>query len=198
VGGNNVPAPTLRQLTGVFLRVGNTTFGGGVPTIAALQRELVERHGWLSQEDYALAFSLARVTPGTNVIAFCAATGARILGLRGALAATLSETGPSAVLALLMTQGYETWRGNAWVMAGVAGTIAAVAGMMWASVWSILKPHLKDRGSALRGLVITLGAFAAVWKVGLSPVSVIGLAAVVGLLWKEPVRETVPAPEAKS
>src|SRR6202043_3951779 len=110
---------TVRQLTGVFLRVGNSTFGGGTPTIAALQRELVERHNWLSPEDYALAFSLARVTPGTNVIAFCAATGARILGLRGALAATLSETGPSAILALLMTQGFVTWRHLHWGMAGL-------------------------------------------------------------------------------
>ncbi len=88
-----MPAPTLRKLTGVFLRVGNTTFGGGLPTMAALQRELVEENKWLSMEDYALAFSLARVTPGTNVIAFCAATGARIMGWRGALAATLAETG---------------------------------------------------------------------------------------------------------
>jgi hypothetical protein len=116
-----VPSPSLRKLTGVFLRVGNTTFGGGLPTMAALQRELVDENKWLSMEDYALAFSLARVTPGTNVIAFCAATGARIMGWRGALAATLAETGPSAVLAILMTQGYETWRSNAWVMAGVYG-----------------------------------------------------------------------------
>ena len=181
-----MPAPTLRKLTGVFLRIGNTTFGGGMPTIAALQRELVEKRGWLSSEDYGLAFSLARVTPGTNVIAFCAAAGAQIMGLRGALAGTLAETVPSAVLAVLMTQGYETWRGNAWVMAGVAGTIAAVAGMMWASIWSMVRPHLKGVGSAVRGLAITLGAFAAVWKFGLSPVSVIGLAAVVGWLWKEP------------
>jgi len=74
-----VPAPTLRQLTGVFFRIGNTTFGGGLPTMAALQREFVEQHHWLTPEDYALAFSLARITPGTNVIAFCAASGARIL-----------------------------------------------------------------------------------------------------------------------
>ncbi len=114
-----MPAPTLRKLTGVFLRIGNTTFGGGLPTIAALQRELVEQHVWLSPEDYALAFSLARITPGTNVIAFCAAAGARIMGVRGALAGVLAETAPSAVLAVLMTQGYETWRTNAWVMAGV-------------------------------------------------------------------------------
>ena len=181
-----MPAPTLRRLTGVFFRIGNTTFGGGLPTIAALQRELVEQRRWLSPEDYALAFSLARITPGTNVIAFCAAAGARILGLRGALAGVLSETAPSAVLAVLMTQGYETWRTNAWVMAGVGGTIAAVAAMMWSSIWYLVKPHFKRRANALRALVITLGAFTAVWKFGLGPLPVIGIAVVVGLLWKEP------------
>jgi len=192
-----VAPPTLRQLTGVFLRIGNTTFGGGLPTIAALQRELVEENHWLTWEDYALAFSLARVTPGTNVIAFCAAAGARILGIRGALAAILAETAPSAVLAVLMTQGYETWRSNAWVMAGVAGTIAAVAGMMWASVWYIVRPYFTDVGSALRGSLIALGAFFAFWKLGLGPVTVIGLAAVVGLLWKEPASEGTLPPETE-
>ena len=137
-----MPAPTLRKLPGVFLRVGNTTFGGGLPTMAALQRELVEDNRWLSLEDYALAFSLARVTPGTNVIAFCAATGARIMGWRGALAATLAETGPSAVLAILMTQGYESWRSNTWVVPGVAGTIAPRAGSMCASPWPMRRPDL--------------------------------------------------------
>ena len=191
-----MPAPTLRKLAGIFLRIGNTTFGGGIPTIAALQRDLVEQRGWLSQEDYALAFSLARVTPGTNIIAFCAAAGARILGFRGALAATLAETGPSAVLAILMTQGYETWRTNAWVMAGLTGTIAAVAGMMWASIWSIVRPHFENWRNALRSLIITLGAFAAVTKLGLGPLSVIGLAVIVGLLWKEPPAKERPPQEA--
>jgi chromate transporter len=192
-----VPAPTLRKLTGVFLRIGNTTFGGGLPTIVALQRELVEQRGWLSLEDYALAFSLARVTPGTNVIAFCAAAGARIMGLRGALAGALSETVPSAGLAVLMTQGYETWRTNAWVMAAVAGTIAAVAGMMWASIWYIVKPYFNDRNSIFRGLVITLGALSAVWKLGFGPLSVIGLAVIVGLLWKESEGKPAPPQEAE-
>jgi chromate transporter len=181
-----VPAPTLRKLTGVFLRVGNTTFGGGLPSIAALQRELVEQRRWLSPEDYALAFSLARITPGTNIIAFCAAAGARIMGLRGAVAGVLAETAPSAILAILMTQGYETWRTNAWVMAGLGGTIAAVAAMMWSSIWFLLKPHFKTHAIAFRALVITLSAFAAVWKFGLGPLPVIGIAVVVGLLWKEP------------
>jgi chromate transporter len=186
VPGNHVAEPTLRKLTGIFLRVGNTTFGGGLPTIAALQRELVEQREWLSPEDYALAFSLARVTPGTNVIAFCAAAGAQILGFWGALAGALAETVPSAILAVLMTQGYESWRTNAWVMAGISGTIAAVAGMMWASIYSLVRPHFRGLKRALRGAAITLAAFLAIWRFGLGPLSIIGLAAIVGLLWEEP------------
>jgi chromate transport protein ChrA len=117
--------------------------------------------------------------------------------MRGALAAMLAETAPSAVLAVLMTQGYETWRSNAWVMAGVAGTIAAVAGMMWASVWYIVRPYFTHLGSALRGSLIVLGAFFAFWKLGLGPVTVIGLAAVVGLLWEEPAGEAARPPETE-
>ena len=179
-------APTLGKLTSVFFRIGNTTFGGGPPTMAALQREFVDREKWLSPEEYALAFSLARVTPGTNIIAFCAATGAQILGLRGALTGVFSETLPSAMLAVLMTQGYESWRTNAIVMAGVAATIAAVVGMMWSAVWWLVAPYWGGVQRSLRATAITGGAFLALWKLGLSPLQIIGLAAVAGLMWKEP------------
>jgi hypothetical protein len=43
-----------------------------------------------------------------------------------------------------------------------------------------------------------LGAFAAVWKFGLGPLPVIGIAVVVGLLWKEPAGEKAPPREARS
>ncbi len=178
--------PTLRKLTGIFLRIGNTTFGGGLPTMAALQRELVEQRAWLTPEDYGLAFSLARVTPGTNVIAFCAAAGAQILGFWGAVAGALSETVPSAILAVLMTQGYESWRTNAWVMAGISGTIAAVAGMMWSAIYSLVRPHFRGVTQALRAAAITAAAFLAIWKFGLGPLAIIILAAIVGLAWEEP------------
>jgi chromate transporter len=181
--------PTLARLSWVYLRIGNTTFGGGTPTMAALQRELIERKGWITADDFALAYSLARVTPGTNILAFCAATGARILGLRGALVAVLAVTLPSAALAVLITMGYESWRSSATVMAAVGGTVAAVAGMMWASVWLLVSPHLGRLMHVLRAIVFTGGAFLAVWKLALTPVPVIALAALIGFLWKEPKTE---------
>lgn len=186
-----MPRPTLAGLTGVFLKVGNTTFGGGPPTMAALEREFVERYRWLSPEDYGLAFALARVTPGTNVMAFCAATGWQILGWGGALAGALSPTLPSAVIAVLITVGYESWRANPLALAVINGTVAGVAGMMLATVVSLVKPHtagLRGPGfiRTVRAIAISGGAFLSLWKFGLSPLEIIALAAVAGLLWQDP------------
>ena len=66
--------PQLTAVTRLFLRVGVTIFGGGDPTIAILQREFYKRE-WLSPEKVGIAFGLARLTPGTNVLALCAAAG---------------------------------------------------------------------------------------------------------------------------
>jgi chromate transporter len=171
--------PSLAALARLYLKIGNTTFGGGDPTMAMLQRELIGRE-WITPEDFALAYSLARVTPGTNVLAFCAATGARILGLAGAFTAVLTVTLPSAILAVLLTRGFESWRGHPWATAAIGGTVAAVSGMMWASVWSLVKPYL-----GLRVVLFTGGAFLAAWKFHVTPVPVILVAAVAGYLWTE-------------
>lgn len=178
--------PTLGRVGRAYLRIGNSTFGGGMPTMVALERELVERQGWLKREDFVIAFALARITPGTNVLAFCAATGAKILGIRGALAGVLAVTVPSAALAVLLTRGYESWRLNGTVMAAVAGTVAAVIGMMWASVWLLVRPYVGGLRRTLRTALFAGGAFIALWKFGITPVPIIAVSALIGFLWKDP------------
>jgi chromate transporter len=171
--------PSLGALTRLYLKIGNTTFGGGDPTMALLQRELVGR-GWITRTDFALAYSLARITPGTNVLAFCAATGARVLGLAGAFAAVLAVTLPSAVLAVALTKGFEAWRAHPLAMAALGGTVASVTGMMLASVWTLIKPYI-----GWRALVYAGGAFVAAWKFHITPVPVIVAAALLGYVLPE-------------
>jgi chromate transporter len=177
--------PPLARLARVFFVIGNTTFGGGNPTMAALQRELVERRRWITQEDYAIAYALARITPGTNVLAFCAAVASRILGLPGAIAAVLAVTVPSAILAILITQGCESWRTNSTVMAAIGGTVAAVAGMMWSSVWLLVVPYIGKFWKTIRALLFFGGAFLAAWRFGITPIPVIAVATLAGVLWPE-------------
>ena len=66
--------PSLLKLFLSYLRVTNLTFGGGTITMAALHTELVSLRKWLTQEKYATVYALARITPGTNMLAFCAGT----------------------------------------------------------------------------------------------------------------------------
>lgn|SRR5581483_4692361 len=186
-------SPSVKKLTEIFLRIGNTTFGGGYVTIGMLGRELVEMRKWVSVEKFDLAFALARVTPGTNLIAFCAAIGALICGVAGAVAAVVASTAPSSALAVLIMQGFESWQGNRIAMAAIGGTVAAVAGMMWSTIWVILRPHVGGPGwkGVTRNLQVALiagGAFLASYVFEITPLPIIAFGTLAGFLWKDPKR----------
>ncbi len=176
---------SLKRLTWIFLRVGNLTFGGGDPSMAALQSELVHTRGWLDEETYALIYGLARITPGTNLVAFSAAAGWKILGWAGALSAVLSMTVPPAICVVLLTIGYQAWNSNTLAMAAIGGTLAAANGMMATSAWQLLAPQI-GRGHRLRAAVLCVAALVASLRFSMSPIAVLGLAALVGLFWRTP------------
>lgn len=178
-------SPRLREIGWLFLRIGNTTFGGGDPTMAALHREMVERLGWITAEQYGLCFSLARITPGTNVLAFCAASAWLAGRWAGAIVAVTAACVPSAVLAVVLVHSYEAWSANAAVRAAVGGMTASVVGMMLASALLLFRSQTRDAGLA-RGLLITVGSAVLVGWLGWSPVPVLALAAAAGAFWKEP------------
>jgi len=187
--------PSLKKLTEIFFRIGNTTFGGGYVTIGMLGRELVNTRRWISSEKFDLAFALSRVTPGTNLIAFCAAVGALICGVAGAVAAVVALTAPSSALAVLIMQGFESFQGNRVAMAAIGGTVAAVAGMMWATIWTILKPHVGGAtwNGMMRNVQVVLiagGAFVASRIFGVTPLPIILAGTVIGLLWMEAPKDT--------
>ena len=183
-------APSVRKLAEIFFRVGNTTFGGGYVTIGMLGRELVEARRWISAEKFDLAFALARVTPGTNLLAFCAAVGALVCGVAGAVAAVVALTAPSSALAVVILQGFESFQGNRIAMAAIGGTVAAVAGMMWSTIWVILRPHTGGltRSGFIRNLQVVLiagGGFAASRIFGFTPLPIILAGTLIGFLWKD-------------
>ncbi|MDQ6760309.1 MAG: chromate transporter [Acidobacteriota bacterium] len=171
--------PGLLQLASLFLRVGNTTVGGGDPTIAALQRELTGR-GWLDRDQFAIAYGLSRLTPGTNMLAFCAAAGWYVLGTAGALAGVLAVTIPSSVLVVWLTGICELSNRLPWLHAMIEATIAAALGIMLAAVLSLVRGQI-SKEDWMQPALVAASAFA-LRQLGLSPVVVIGLAALCGIL----------------
>lgn len=166
------------SLAAVFLRIGNLTFGGGDPAMAALQRELVGRRAWLSQDEYTLVWSLARVTPGTNIVAFCAGSGWLLAGLGGAMIAVIASCLPSAVLTYWLAVAERQWQSHPWVASALRGIAAAVAGMMLAGALMLLEPAWRA-GKLARALPVTLAAALASYA-GSSPVVVLAVTAAIG------------------
>lgn len=173
--------PLLRNIASVFLRVGNTTFGGGDPTIAVLEREF-DRRGWLSPEQFTLAYGLARVTPGTNVLAFCAGAAWMMAGIAGAILAVLAVTVPSAVLAVWITQLCAAGNSNRWAHAAIAGAISAAVGAMFAAALYLVRMQI-DKGNAVLSVVIAAASFGMARFLPFSPIEVLAIAAVAGLVW---------------
>lgn len=173
---------TLGRVTAIFLRIGNLTFGGGEPTIAALQRELVTSRKWLTPEQYALAYSLARITPGTNVLAFCAGIAWSMLGWRGAVACLVAGTVPSAVIVVLLTRMLDASGHHPFAATVLLAVLAAAVGLMLASAWLLIRPQL-NVSAWPRAVVLVVGSFLASWKLGFSPIVVLALGALVGFLW---------------
>lgn len=178
-----MPPPSLRQLTAVFLRYGNWTFGGGSATVAVLHTELIDRRKWVNREAFTLSFGLARLTPGTNLLSFAAGIGWLLRGFSGAAAALLAGSIPCSLIALLVTALYESWSKNRFVVVGLRGALAAAVGVMIATGWTLIRPY-RSSVSTLRLIVFTGGGLA--FGLGaISPIRVIFGAAIVGLLWPE-------------
>ena len=105
--------------------------------MAALHRELVVSRGWLTPERYALIYSLARATPGTNLLAFCAGIGWQLARWTGALVAVLSASIPCAAAVVWFTYVYSLWRSNPLAMSAIYAAVyipSLAAALMWALI----------------------------------------------------------------
>jgi chromate transport protein ChrA len=175
--------PSLRALGALYLRAGNLTFGGGDVITATLQRELVHTRGWLTMDQYGLAQSLAKITPGTGSLAFCAATAWMLRRWAGACVAVLVASAPPAAFVVLLTWGFTAVSGNRPGRLVLAAVLASAVGMMWAGAWLIVRPQLRAR-TWIRTVVLAVAGFLALALWSISPIQILIGAALIGALWK--------------
>jgi chromate transporter len=177
--------PSLHQIAGVFARYANFTLGGGSATIAVIHAEIIGKRRWVSEEQFGLAFALCRLTPGTNLLAFCVGIGWILRRWFGAVVALLAASTPCTLIVVALTILFSRWQDNAYAQAAIRGAVAAAVAITVKTVWTIAHPHYRP-GNRMRVISIGGTAFALHVFGGIPPVDVLLIATVIGFLLPEP------------
>lgn len=102
---------SLRQLFGVFAKIGAFTIGGGYAMISLIQNEIVRRN-WLSEDDFSELITLAQTAPGLLAVNISIFTGFRLRGVKGSIVATLASILPSFLIILAIAMAFSGFQDN--------------------------------------------------------------------------------------
>jgi chromate transporter len=130
------PGPTSTgDLFFTFNRLALQGFGG---VLAVAQRELVERKGWLSREEFVEMLALSQVLPGPNVVNLGLMLGDRFFGLKGALSAVAGMLAVPLVIVLVLTAAYAEFSRLAVVSGALRGMGVVAAGLIIATAIKLM------------------------------------------------------------
>ena len=88
----------LLSLFWAFAKIGSITFGGGYAMLPMLQREIVDNHGWCTEDDLMDYFAIGQCTPGIISVNTATFIGYRVRGIIGGIFATVGLVFPSLVI----------------------------------------------------------------------------------------------------
>ena len=162
-----------------FLKIGSVLFGGGYAMIPILERNLVVKKKWLTNDELLEIMSVSQMTPGTIAINAATYIGYKRAGIWGGLLASAGVIVPSLVCVTLLLFVLNNHLDNTYLVKVFTGVRACLAAMILQSVYKLFKSGIKGHVPFL----IFLAALAALLT-GMHPIYVILLGAVVGLSWK--------------
>lgn len=124
-----------------FIRLGTFGFGGPLALVASMQRDLVERRGWLAPEDFSRAFALIKAMPGPVAFQTAVFLGRRRAGFSGALAAAVALNLPAFVMMVLFGVFYSTLSANRGFEGFLMGMQGAALGVILSSTKALGWSH---------------------------------------------------------
>ncbi|MDR0829526.1 MAG: chromate transporter [Prevotellaceae bacterium] len=176
--------PTYFNLFYTFLKIGLFTIGGGYAMIPLIERNIVEKNGWLTKEKFLDYLILAQTMPGILAVNISILTGNDLRKKRGALAATFGTTLPAFLIILFIAIFFTQFNDNEIVIKIFKAIRPAVVALIAVPVFNLAKTAKLTWKTAYIPIISAL----LIWLCGVSPILIIIAAAVLGILvfwWKE-------------
>ena len=166
------------QLFWTYLKIGTFTLGGGYAMLPLIQREVVDRKGWIDGEEFLNMIALAQAAPGLIAVNSAIFIGWRVGGWRGVCGAVLGAVLPSFLIILAIAMVFQDWKEIPAVEAAFKGIRPAVVALIAAPLVKLAKSAIKAKGERplaynLLPLALSLAAALLIWLGHVNPVWVI-------------------------
>jgi chromate transporter len=140
------PGYSLGQLILYMLGLGTLGFGGPVALVGYMHRDLVERRGWITEDDYKEGLALAQMMPGPLAAQLGIYLGYVHYRIVGATVAGIAFVLPSFLMVVALGWAYAHFGGLSWMQAVFYGVGAAVVGIIAMSAYKLTRKTVgKDR-----------------------------------------------------
>lgn len=137
------PAPGTWQLFRIWASIGLQSFGGGASTTFLIQRAFIEKHGWLSMEEFLHLWNLCLLTPGINLVALTVLIGRKLAGPQGIAVSLAGLLLPSATITCLLAATFRLIEHVSAVQAVLRGVIPATGAIMLLVALNFALPFIR-------------------------------------------------------
>ena len=132
------------RLFATFFKIGLFSFGGGYAMFTMIEREVVEKHKYLTHDELMDVFAIAESTPGAVAINVATFVGTRVAGIFGGIFTTFGLMLPSIVIIMALSYIIDLVRDNKWVEYLFKGIRAGVLVLIAKAVLSFFRSMRKD------------------------------------------------------
>lgn len=166
------------QLFWTYLKIGTFTIGGGYVMLSMIEREIVERKGWIDSEEFMNMIALAQAAPGLIAVNSAIFIGWRIGGWRGVIATVLGAVLPSFFIILVIAilfQDYKDYPAVEAVFKGVRPAVVALIAAPLCRMAISAKITWATAAIPVSGaLLIWLGGISPVWIILVTALATLG------------------------
>jgi chromate transporter len=166
----------LWEIARLFLKLGTTAFGGPAAHIAMLQREVVERRGWISREEFLDHLGASNLIPGPTSTELVIHIGRKRGGWLGLLIAGTCFILPAAIMVGIIAWAYVRYGKLPAVSGLLYGVKPVVIAIILQAIWKLGRTAVKSRWLVVVG-VIALGLSAG----GVAPLLVLAAGAILAI-----------------
>ena len=164
-----------------FARIGGLTFGGGYAMLPILEKEVVEKRGWCSEEELTDYYAIGQCTPGVIAVNTATFVGSKLAGIPGGICATVGVVFPSLVIITVIAAFLRNFADNPYVIHAFAGLRVVVTVLVLNTVIKLLKSNVIGKGFPFLILFALVLIASFVFKI--SSILLVVIAAVWGLFF---------------